>query len=133
MKAYPVDRRICIFTVMTEYLSRTKEIRVDLNKAGVNGDQLFLSFCKPYKPVSKDTIGRWIKMVLDTAGIDVTLFKSHSLRHASTSKALKVGVPIEQILAKAGWSSDKMFSTYYNKPITNVQIFEDKLLKSADS
>ncbi|CAB4007716.1 Hypothetical predicted protein [Paramuricea clavata] len=48
----------------SSYLLKTKVIR------GVNS-QLLLSFVKPNAPVSKDTIARWIKTVLQLPGIDL--------------------------------------------------------------
>ncbi len=38
------------------------------------------------------------------AGIDITTFKPHSTRAASTSKAKAVAVPIQKIQNTAGWS-----------------------------
>lgn len=129
MKAYPPDRRLCIYTVMSEYLNRTADVRLELSKKDIDGNQLFLSFIKPYKPVSKDTVSRWIKLVLKLAGINVSQYKSHSLRHASTSKAMSLCVPINEILAKAGWADCKMFSIYYNKLIEK-QKFEESILQN---
>jgi len=55
LKAYPPDRRLCVFTVLKEYLCRTRSAR------NANGcKQLFISYVKPYDAVSKDTISRWI-------------------------------------------------------------------------
>ena len=50
---------------------------------------------------------------MQMAGIDVAIYKSHSVRAASTSKAWEHGVPIEEILRTAGWSSAATFATYY--------------------
>ena len=51
------------------------------------------------------------------AGVDVTQFKPHSTRAASTSKAKAAAVPIQEILKTAGWSSSRRFDRYYNKPV----------------
>ena len=64
--------------------------------------RLFIGTVKPHKHVSKDTISRWIKLVLSLAGIDIKLFKSHSVRSASTSAAKSAGIPIQTILKTAG-------------------------------
>ena len=42
---------------------------------------------KPHQEISKDTIARWIKVILSRAGIDVGQFGAHSERSATTSKA----------------------------------------------
>ena len=48
---------------------------------------LFIIYVKPHKAASKDIISRWIKTTLGLAGIDMTRFKSHSIRASSTSAA----------------------------------------------
>ena len=58
--------------------------------------------------MSRDTVSRWVKSVLKTSGIDVSVFKPHSTRSASTSKAKLSDVPLPDILAKAGWKSDSV-------------------------
>jgi hypothetical protein len=105
--AFPSDRKLCVVEHLRTYLRRTKEIR------GVN-TQLLLSFVKP---VSKDTIARWIKMVLKLAGIDITKYSAHSSRAASTSLAKSKGLTLQEVMKCAGWSSDTTFAKFYNKPI----------------
>ena len=50
------------------------------------------------------------------AGNDVNTFKPHSTRAAAASKAKTVSVPIKEILDTAGWSSERTFDRFYNKP-----------------
>ena len=91
------DPRICVVTTLKEYLTRTKFARETRSCS-----QLLLSYVKPYGPVSRDTISRWVKFVLQSSGIDVNIFKPHSTRSASTSKAKLSDVPLADILDK-GW------------------------------
>jgi site-specific recombinase XerD len=51
-------------TVLKECLARTLLLRK-------NNIQLLLSYQKPHKPVSSETIGKWIKKTLTKAGIDI--------------------------------------------------------------
>lgn len=100
----------CIMTCVRDYISRTQEIRT--------GDELFVGLSKPHRPVGSQTIGRWIKNTLSNSGVDVTLFKAHSVRHASTSKALSNGTNIEEIRSSAGWTpTSSTFAKFYNRPI----------------
>ena len=62
------------------------------------------------------------------SGIDVKLFKPHSIRAASTSKAFQKGVPLDHILSTAGWSSASTFAKFYNKPITDSDSYANSLL-----
>ncbi|WAR23039.1 hypothetical protein MAR_036708 [Mya arenaria] len=100
-RAYPPDRRLCIYTVLKEYLSRTSVLRHNGNSG-----KFFMSYVKPHATVTRDTIStRWIKTVMCRAGINVKDLGSH--------------IPIADILAKAGWSRESTFRKFYNKPVLN--------------
>lgn len=103
------DPSICVVQTLLEYVKRTKNLRG-------SHTQLFISFLKPYQPVSKSTISRWIWRVMTEAGIDTNIFKPHSTRSASVSAA-KSNFPIDTILQSAGWSSCKTFHKFYDKII----------------
>ena len=45
---------------------------------------------------------------LTSAGIDTSVFSAHSTRGASTSAASLAGVPTQQILSTADWSTDNV-------------------------
>ena len=109
LPGFPADRRLCVATYLEEYITRTKPIR------SLQNTRLFLSFCKPYKPVTASTISRWIKTVMAQSGVDVKNFRPHSTRSASTSAALRKGVPLNTIMEAAGWSSHCTFATYYRR------------------
>ena len=42
-----------------------------------NQGRLMITYGKPHKEVSSDTLSRWIKGELSNAGIDVTIFQAH--------------------------------------------------------
>ena len=48
---------------------------------------LFLTTQRPYSPVSSTSIGRWLKLTLQDAGIDISVFKAYSTIVASSSAA----------------------------------------------
>lgn len=60
------------------HINRTKFLRGDEKR-------LFVSYIEPHKCVSKDTIGRWVKVVTQQAGVDPRLFQPHSTRAAATT------------------------------------------------
>ena len=124
LPAYPDDIRICVVSTLRAYLSRTNDLRLGEDK------QLFISFVKPHKPVSRDTISRWVKGTLALAGIDIKMFKAHSTRAAATTAALRCKVPMDTILRTAGWSNAGTFATYYNKEIQDNTQFGKSLLKN---
>jgi hypothetical protein len=84
LSLYPHDIRVCVYTTLVEYLKRTQTL-------GGETTALFVSFSKPHRPASPDTIGRWIKTFMAIAGVDVACFKPHSTRAASTSAAARGG------------------------------------------
>ena len=108
--AYSPDNRLCPIVCLSEYVKRTSELRK-------GGDQLLVSFQKPHKPVSTDTISRWLKTVLEKSGIDTSVFKGHSTRAASTSAAAVCKIPLSTIMDNAGWSNATTFGKFYKKPI----------------
>lgn len=110
-KAFPPDRRLCIYFALKEYLARTKHLRSE------NVTKLLISYVKPHQAVTKDTVARWVKTVMIRSGIDVKVFGPHSVRTAATSKASEKCVPIQEILRVAGWSNAGTFAKFYKKPI----------------
>lgn len=104
------EHGICPIHTLREYIKRTELLRG-------NYKQLFISFVRPHKPVSRDTISRWTKTVLKNSGIDTTKFTSHSTRAATASKAKQKDVPLDVILSHVGWSTKSTFAKFYDKPI----------------
>ena len=105
--SYPHNIKLCIVSVLREYLVRTRSCR--------SSSKLFISFVKPHKPVSKDTVARWIKCTMQKSGIDISVFKPHSTRSASTSKAAAKQIPLRTIMNTAGWSRQSTFTKFYKK------------------
>ena len=109
------NRRLCIYRHLRLYIERTRFLR--------SGEpQLFISFRKPHRCVSKQTLSRWVKLILERAGIDVNQFSSHSTRAASASKVVQF-VPLHKVLLAGGWSGESCFLKHYNlRPVcTSVQ------------
>lgn len=101
---------VCPGKTLLAYVDRTKDLRTTNN--------LFISFKKPYKVVTTQTLSRWIKSTLKDSGVDVSTFSAHSTRHAATSKAYKLGVNIDAIRKTAGWSgTSSTFGKFYNRTI----------------
>ena len=89
-------------------LARTQDLRKDQ-------DQLLLSYQKPHHPVTKDTLARWLRDILNKSGLDTELFGAHSTRSASTSAAARCGIPVDVIMKAAGWSAVSTFTRFYLK------------------
>ena len=114
---------LCVITILQAYLNKTRTLRG-------NCEQLLISFQKPYKGVTIDTISRWLRIVLKLAGIDTAKFTGYSTRAASTSAANRTNIPITKILESAGWSNATTFNKFYNKPVNDSNNFGQLLLSS---
>ena len=78
---YSDDEKLCVAACIDEYLGRSALWHTQ----GL--DQLLLSHVRPYKEAQSSTIANWVKLVLEMAGVDTSLYKAHSFRSASTFKA----------------------------------------------
>ena len=56
---------------------------------------------------------------MSEAGIDIGIFKPHSVRGATCSKAAGAGVTTKQILEAADWSSEGTFQRFYHRKVEN--------------
>lgn len=127
-KAFDCDPRLCVFRTLKEYVKRTETIRQDL---GNENAKLLVSYVKPHRGVSKDTIARWIRMFLEKCGVDTKKFTAGSVRHAATSVAKAARVPITTIMAKAGWTQEATFAKFYDRSvIEETDEFQEAVLGS---
>lgn len=120
------DKSICAATALMSYIGRTKGIRGSTVK-------LLISFKKPYKAVSTQTLSRWIKSVMYESGINVDTFSAYSTRHAATSSAKRHGVNIDVIRKTAGWTKDsETFARFYDRHvITETAQFAEAVFDTA--
>jgi hypothetical protein len=72
---------------------------------------------KPFGPVSRETISRWLKTVMSLSGIYPKSYSSHIIRSAVVNMAYQNAIPVEKILQRAGWTNARTFAKYYKKPI----------------
>ena len=119
------DERLCVYSAVDTYLKTTEVLRTE--------KQLFVSHVKPHKAVSKETISKWIKKVLDASGLDTSIYQAHSTRAASTSAAFERNLPLDIILQTAGWANEQTFASFYKKEIMPMKCttrFQDSILSS---
>ncbi len=75
------DQKLCVFTAIKHYKTRTELLRPSAT------DKLFIISQSPYNAEAGGTISRWIKELMEAAGIDMAVYTSHSMRKAATSQA----------------------------------------------
>ncbi|GFN77248.1 reverse transcriptase/ribonuclease h/methyltransferase [Plakobranchus ocellatus] len=110
---YFTNERLCVVSHLQHYLAVTQDIRL--------GDQLFLTYIKPHRPIARGTLSRWIKMILKMAGVNTEVYSAHSTRVVSTSAAMVRNVPLDVILRSAGWSKKSTFEKFYFRNIPSCE------------
>lgn len=115
---------LCVLKCLERYLLISEGWRDE------DTNQLLLSHIKPHRPVSIETVSRWLQQFLKLSGIDTSIFKGHSTRSASASKSKQVGLSLPEILKRGQWSNQTTFEIFYNKPIIDsrpsVEILKGK-------
>ena len=70
--AYNANPNLCFVRHLVNYIKKTDRV-----------SSLFISYAKPFGPVSRNTFSRWVKAVLAEAGIDTSRYSGHSTRAAA--------------------------------------------------
>ena len=121
---YDPEENICVFTSLCAYLERT---------AGLRGEatQLFITSSKPFKPIARATLSRWLLSVMTDAGIDTGTFTAGSTRAAASSAALRKGATLDTVLDAGGWKRSSTFTKFYNRPLaaTKQNKFAETVLR----
>ena len=113
--AFSQDKDLCVVSALDEYLNRTEEWRK------VNNETQLLSYIQPHKQVVPSTISGWLKNVLKSSGINVSLFTAHSTRSATTSKASASGLSLIDILEWGTWYNST-WQRFYKKDIILIRV-----------
>ncbi len=99
---------LCPVTTLQAYLERTKNCRGQVTK-------VLIGTIKPHGAVAPSTIARWLKTMLECAGIDTNIYSGHSTR----GEASMGGVTTGDILKAADWSSESVFQKFHHKSQQN--------------
>ena len=98
---------------------------------------VLLSLIGKHEPVTSSTIDRWLKTCLSEAGIDTGIFKGHSVRGSSSSRAAAAGITMTDILQAPDWLSvAATFQKFYlwpTKESGDKSSFGKAVLSSAEA
>lgn len=109
---------ICPAKTISDYMNKTREMRDQPAT-----DRLILTIKKPIHNATAQSISRWVKQAINDSGIDVSVYTSHSTRHASTSAAHRAGVSVDVIKRAAGWTGSSLcFAKFYNLPLDDSSL-----------
>ena len=62
------------------------------------------------------------------AGININVYKPHSVRLAAASKAEAANVSLVETMQTGGWSSAATFAKFYDREIEQGSLFADSVL-----
>ena len=110
-ETYPEEPLLDIVSTLRCYIKATESLRKD--------QQLLISYTKPYRALTTSSVSRWIKTVMEMAGVNIETFKAHSVRGACTSKASAKGLATGQIMKLANWKRSSTFKRFYLKNISD--------------
>ena len=112
---FQYNHRLCPVDTLCAYERRTEGLQTEIAS---NQHKLLLSAVKPHKAVAPSTVARWLRTTLEKAGIDLSIFKAHSTRGASTLAAARTGIITADIMSAADWSSESVFQK--NRSLTKI-------------
>ena len=110
---FPSSNNLDSIQCLRTYLNLTASQR----ETNMQKDHLFLSFIPPHQVVKTCSIARWLKLVMEEAGIDMSKFKAHSTRSAAVSCVPLSGLSAEDIAKLGDWSNVKTFYKFYKKEV----------------
>ena len=93
--AFPSNGRLCPQQTLRAYARKTEPF---CTGGSEEQTRLFLAVVRPHKPVWSSTLARWLRSLLDKAGIDTAIFKAHSTRSAAALAAANAGITTGDIL-----------------------------------
>ena len=102
--------KVCPYKTLQDYISR---VRSSVDKSQ-DHTKLFVTTTTG-SPAHRDTVSRWAFELLDEAG--VSIHQPHSIHSASSSKSIQYKEPIENVMARCGWTQKSTFYTHYLWPV----------------
>ena len=103
------DKQVCPYNAISHYINKTKNVR---------RTQFLFVTSNTFKSVAPATLSRWVKNILQEAGVDTTVYKPHTTRHASASNFAYSTNNLAQTLKLGCWKTTSSFYKHYlQKPV----------------
>jgi len=123
---------------LLQYVTRTRKAMLTL---GVTCPPdhlapLWVATRKPFHPVKTCTISGWFKKGMTRAGLDTSVFKTHSSRAAASAFHKSRNLGLSTILDRGGWKPDlkgssRVFLIYYDRKVRLSSSFSCRSLESS--
>lgn len=108
-------RRICPVAAMYEYVQRL------VSMIPPTSESLWVTMKKPHTSLASKTVASAVLSVLKAAGVPER-FKTHSIRSAAVSKAMNMGIPLDEVLLHARWKSERVFRVFYDRSLRGTKV-----------
>lgn len=117
--AFTDDPSIDPVAVTRAYIARTAALR-----SALTPDRLILASKRArdkatqqlfFDALGSERLANLMKAAMTAAGIDTSVFKGASGRHASASNAINVGASVQDVMDKGRWTSFMVFHKFYNR------------------
>ena len=79
------------------------------------GVKMFRQLPHPAFPQGAERLAKRTLKVMESVGLDTTIFKAHSVRGASATFFMQAGVPKELVQARGGWTTQETVLQYYSR------------------
>jgi hypothetical protein len=112
--AFKDDKKLDPKRAIAIYLKKTESIRRSKLQ---DETSLFISYVKPHKAVSKQTLAKWIVQTIQMAYNTSIKVTAHSTRAIGPSWALFKGASLSSILEAADWKNESTFIRFYLRRI----------------
>lgn len=99
------DNSMCLVSTLFSFLQQSSHLR---NNLPIDHSSFLAYILEPekVKSASPSTVATWVSKAMDKAGIDTSVYKPHSIRSASSTKAVENGMTISEVKHHANWSHD---------------------------
>jgi hypothetical protein len=110
------DSPLCPVKTLFDYIQRTKELRAELPE----DHTIWLASLKQENLITAAlpaTVAGYVREVMAEAGLNTHLHTPHTLRSATSTKAIQKGSTVLDVKLHANWSlNSQTFERYYLKP-----------------
>jgi hypothetical protein len=111
------NTELCPVRVLFLFVEKSKPLRDSLPI----DHTIFLAYIEDIDKTASirpSILSGWLKSSMKKAGIDTNIYKPHSFRSASSTKAVEQGASIDNVKQHANWNLNSgTFEKYYYKPI----------------
>jgi hypothetical protein len=95
-------------------------VRVYINRTDIYRPRpdcpLFVSLKQPYKGINSSTVSRVLRIAIEEAGLDKTLFTAKSFRPSAATAAVAANIPHETAMQLGRWKTKEVFLDHYVYP-----------------